>query len=64
MSPDRLSVFNYAHMPQRFMPQRRINEEDLPLPDQKLIILQESIDTLLADTGLSLYWYGSLCQTG
>lgn len=47
MSPDRLSVFNYAHMPQRFMPQRRINEEDLPLPDQKLIILQESIDTLL-----------------
>ncbi len=47
MSPDRLSVFNYAHMPQRFMPQRRINEADLPLPDQKLTILQQSIESLL-----------------
>jgi oxygen-independent coproporphyrinogen-3 oxidase len=47
MNPDRLSVFNYAHMPHRFMPQRRINESDLPTPDQKLIILHETIDTLL-----------------
>ncbi len=47
MSPDRLSVFNYAHMPHRFMPQRRINEVDLPTPDQKLIILHETIETLL-----------------
>ncbi len=47
MSPDRLSVFNYAHMPQRFMPQRRINEKELPTPDQKLIILHETIETLL-----------------
>lgn len=38
-SPDRLSVFNYAHMPTRFMPQRRINEEDLPAPSEKLDIL-------------------------
>ena len=26
--PDRLSVFNYAHLPERFKPQRRINAED------------------------------------
>jgi len=38
--PDRLSVFNYAHMPERFKPQRRINAEDLPPPQTKLDILQ------------------------
>ena len=39
--PDRLSVFNYAHLPERFKPQRRINEAELPSPDQKLQILQQ-----------------------
>ncbi|MGB5200960.1 MAG: oxygen-independent coproporphyrinogen III oxidase [Sedimenticolaceae bacterium] len=39
--PDRLSVFNYAHLPERFKPQRRINEDELPSPDQKLQILQQ-----------------------
>jgi len=38
--PDRLSVFNYAHMPERFKPQRRINADDLPPPQEKLDILQ------------------------
>ncbi|MCP5160525.1 MAG: oxygen-independent coproporphyrinogen III oxidase [Hahellaceae bacterium] len=47
MSPDRLSVFNYAHMPHRFKPQRRINESELPTPDQKLTILHQTIDTLI-----------------
>ena len=32
VAPDRLSVFNYAHLPSRFMPQRRIADEDLPPP--------------------------------
>ena len=39
--PDRLSIFNYAHLPERFKPQRRINEAELPTPDQKLEILQQ-----------------------
>lgn len=39
--PDRLSVFNYAHLPQMFKPQRRINEVELPSPDQKLEILHQ-----------------------
>ncbi|MEC4749349.1 oxygen-independent coproporphyrinogen III oxidase [Methylomicrobium sp. Wu6] len=38
--PDRLSVFNYAHMPARFKTQRQIHEADLPSPDVKLAILQ------------------------
>ena len=46
MSPDRLSVFNYAHLPERFKPQRRIKEEDLPSPEEKLAILGNCITTL------------------
>lgn len=48
LQPDRLSVFNYAHLPERFMPQRRINAEDLPSPAQKLAMLQNSIEQLTA----------------
>ena len=45
-SPDRLSVFNYAHLPAMFKPQRRINETDLPLPAEKLAILRTTMDKL------------------
>ena len=45
-NPDRLSIFNYAHLPQLFKPQRRINAEDLPSPGEKLDILQAAIDHL------------------
>ncbi|MET0070301.1 MAG: oxygen-independent coproporphyrinogen III oxidase [Candidatus Thiodiazotropha sp.] len=48
VDPDRLSVFNYAHLPERFKPQRRINPEELPLPQAKLDILQMTIDKLSA----------------
>jgi oxygen-independent coproporphyrinogen-3 oxidase len=44
--PDRLSVFNYAHLPERFKPQRRINVADLPSPVDKLNILSLTIDKL------------------
>ncbi|WP_370315212.1 oxygen-independent coproporphyrinogen III oxidase [Thalassolituus sp.] len=46
LRPDRLSVFNYAHLPQRFMPQRRINAEDLPAPEEKLTIFGMAIRSL------------------
>ena len=39
-APERFSVFNYAHMPNRFKVQRQINDADLPSPDVKLAILQ------------------------
>ncbi len=48
VQPDRLSVFNYAHMPTRFKTQRQINAEDLPSPDEKLRILQRTTEQLLA----------------
>ena len=40
MSPDRFSIFNYAHMPTRFKTQRQINDADMPTAEVKLEILQ------------------------
>ena len=47
MSPDRLSVFSYAHLPDRFYPQTRIQADTLPSPHQKLTILHNTINRLL-----------------
>jgi len=46
MDPDRLSIYNYAHMPTLFKPQRRIADEDLPAADTKLQILALAIKKL------------------
>ncbi|HDN2513138.1 TPA: oxygen-independent coproporphyrinogen III oxidase [Providencia rettgeri] len=46
LSPDRLSVFNYAHLPNLFAAQRKIKDADLPSAEQKLDILQDTIATL------------------
>ncbi|MCK5917418.1 MAG: oxygen-independent coproporphyrinogen III oxidase [Cocleimonas sp.] len=46
LSPDRLSIFNYAHLPHLFKPQRRINVDELPQAEDKLIILQQGIQAL------------------
>ncbi len=46
VGPERLSVFNYAHLPELFKPQRRINVGELPSAAVKLDILQLTIDTL------------------
>ncbi|HEP0304627.1 TPA: oxygen-independent coproporphyrinogen III oxidase [Providencia rettgeri] len=46
LSPDRLSVFNYAHLPSLFAAQRKIKDADLPSAEQKLDILQDTIATL------------------
>lgn len=40
VSPDRFSIFNYAHMPSRFKTQRQINDGDIPSAGVKLEILQ------------------------
>lgn len=44
--PDRVAIYNYAHLPHLFKPQRRINAEDLPTPDQKLDLLYVCIKRL------------------
>jgi len=45
-SPDRISVYHYAHMPHLFKPQRRILEADMPDTDTKLGMLQLCIERL------------------
>lgn len=55
MAPDRLSVFNYAHLPEMFKPQRRIAAADLPSPQEKLDILQHTIERL---TGAGYVYIG------
>lgn len=46
LDPDRLSVYNYAHVPNQAKAQRRINTADLPSADEKLQILQRTIRRL------------------
>ena len=48
MKPDRLAVYNYAHLPQRFKGQRMINADNIPLPETKLELLHHTIDKLCA----------------
>lgn len=47
VSPDRFSIFNYAHMPQKFKTQRQINDKDIPSAEEKLDILQMTGQRLL-----------------
>ncbi len=53
MRPDRLAIYNYAHLPGRFKGQRMINDDDIPLPETKLDILRHTIEKL----GSSEYVY-------
>jgi oxygen-independent coproporphyrinogen-3 oxidase len=46
MNPERLSIYNYAHLPALFKPQRRIAEADMPSADTKLQIVALAIKKL------------------
>lgn len=46
MSPDRVSIFNYAHLPTRFKAQRQIKDEDLPSAADKLTMFSNTIKAL------------------
>ncbi len=46
LAPDRISLYNYAHLPGLFKSQRKIREEDIPSADVKLSILQFAIEWL------------------
>ncbi|MDP8033305.1 oxygen-independent coproporphyrinogen III oxidase [Pasteurella atlantica] len=46
LNPDRMSVFNYAHLPSRFAAQVKIKNEMLPSPETKLSIFQNTISFL------------------
>ncbi len=48
VKPDRLAVYNYAHMPHIFRAQRMINADDIPSPETKLELMELTIRKLTA----------------
>ncbi len=46
LSPERISVYNYAHLPHLFKTQKQIREGDLPSTNEKLRIIQQAIRML------------------
>ena len=49
LSPERLAIFNYAHVPWVKKSMRKIDETTLPSPEEKLKILQNTIEFLHAN---------------
>src|SRR5690606_31277586 len=47
LSPDRIALYNYAHLPDRFKAQRLIRAEDLPSAETRLQIFLMSVRRLL-----------------
>lgn len=45
--PDRIALYSYAHLPDRFKPQRRIDAAAIPSPQEKLAMLKLAVTTLL-----------------
>jgi oxygen-independent coproporphyrinogen-3 oxidase len=48
LRPDRIALYAYAHLPQRFKPQRRIDAAALPAPVQKIAMLAQAIQGFTA----------------
>jgi oxygen-independent coproporphyrinogen III oxidase len=48
LRPDRIALYAYAHLPQRFKPQRRIVAADLPAAEQRVAMLGGAIAGFLA----------------
>ena len=46
LRPDRIALYAYAHLPERFKPQRRIHVEELPTGAAKVAMLSRSLDAL------------------
>jgi oxygen-independent coproporphyrinogen-3 oxidase len=43
LRPDRIALYAYAHLPQRFKPQRRIDDHALPTGAQRIAMLQQGM---------------------
>ena len=47
LRPDRIALYAYAHLPERFKPQRRILAAELPVASSKIAMLSRSMDALI-----------------
>ena len=48
LRPDRIALYAYAHLPERFKPQRRIVWADLPMASAKVSMLSRSLEAFSA----------------
>jgi oxygen-independent coproporphyrinogen-3 oxidase len=48
LSPERIALYHYAHLPERFKPQRRIDTTELPSAAEKMRIMLDAISRLSA----------------
>ena len=48
LRPDRIALYAYAHLPERFKPQRRINTVELPSGAAKISMLSRSLAAFMA----------------
>lgn len=53
LRPDRISLYNYAHLPARFKVQKQINELALPAPEEKLRMFARA-GSMLEEAGYRL----------
>ncbi|WAC70782.1 oxygen-independent coproporphyrinogen III oxidase [Roseateles sp. SL47] len=49
LRPDRIALYGYAHLPERFKPQRRIDSDALPTAGDKLQMLSHALSGLLGE---------------
>lgn len=47
LRPDRIALYAYAHLPERFKPQRRISEYELPAAPDKIAMLSDALSAFL-----------------
>lgn len=48
LKPDRIALYAYAHLPERFKPQRRISSVEIPTAASKISMLANSMAALIA----------------
>ena len=53
LNPDRIALFNYAHVPWMKKTMRKIDETTLPEPEEKLLIMQTAIE-MFAQAGYKM----------
>jgi len=47
LRPNRIALYGYAHLPERFKPQRRISEYELPAAQDKITMLSSALTTFM-----------------
>ncbi len=47
LRPNRIALYGYAHLPERFKPQRRISEYELPAAQDKIAMLSNALKTFI-----------------